>query len=64
LTYLGYFLGKPTHLRFLRNISVSFWQTYSKPTSSNAFISLGSSATFTVNSSFPFSPNIVRSIVI
>ena len=58
---LGYFLGKPIHLRFLRNISVSLWQWYSKPTSSNAFVSLGFSATLTVNSSF--SPNIACSTV-
>ena len=49
LDYLGYFLGKLIHLRFLRNISVSFWQTYSNPTSSSAFISFGSSVTLTVN---------------
>jgi hypothetical protein len=37
------------HFRFLKNINVSFWQTYSKPTSSSDLISSVFSAILTVN---------------
>ena len=40
-------------MRFFRNSRLSFWQTYSKPTSSNALTSSGFSSTLTVNSSSP-----------
>jgi hypothetical protein len=35
------FCGSLTHLGFLKNIRLSFWQTYSKPTSSNDLTSSG-----------------------
>ena len=41
----------PTHFRFLMNIKLSFWQTYSNPTSMSALISSGLSTTFTVKTS-------------
>ena len=49
---LGY-SSEAAHLRFFRNSRLSFWQTYSKPTSSNALTSSGFSSTLTVNSSSP-----------
>jgi len=36
------------HFLFLRNIKLSFWQTYSNPTSKRLFISSGFSKTLTV----------------
>jgi hypothetical protein len=61
LDYLGTFLY--FYLRFLKNIkSPPFWHTYLKPDSSNALISSGLVATFTVNSSL-YSPKIVFSTV-
>jgi hypothetical protein len=50
------------HFRFLKNSKESFWQTYSKPTSSKALTSSGFSATLTVNSSLCGS-NMVCSIL-
>lgn len=43
--------GFPCHLRFLRNVRLAFWQTYSNPTSSSALIYSGFSKTSTVNPS-------------
>ena len=39
------------HLRFLRNIRPSFWQTYSKPTPSKALTSSGFSTTLCMHNS-------------
>ena len=39
------------YLRFRRKIKLSFWQIYSKPTSSKALTASGFSITLTVNSS-------------
>ena len=50
------------HLRFLRNIKLSFWQTNSKPASSSLLISSDFSTTLTVNSSL-FDSNIVSAML-
>jgi hypothetical protein len=43
------------HLRFLRNIKLSFWQTYSNPVFRSSLISSGFSVTLTVKLSFAVS---------
>jgi hypothetical protein len=49
LTDFGAFFG--VYLRLRRNIKLSFWQTYSKPASSNDLTSSGFSTTLTVKAS-------------
>ena len=57
------FSESPVDLGFLRNINVSFWQTYSKPTSSNVLVSSGFSATFAVKLSFPESKSVCSTFI-